>query len=225
MRRRSVAALVSLAATAALVTGGSPATAADVVVTDDLQAAALANATTVTTTVTSLTPTYSPELREYLATLSVSERTAFVRQNIPTSEEVTLTVRPLTTAETGTLNLEPTAAKRKCWYARADASKKNDVGAKVYTYYHVTRWCVLDGKKIEGADRLDYGGQPKTYGWRYEGSYKTAAGVVKDQGRAYTQHEFVFKVGPWDVQQDLPCIRVSGLTNGQAMWSKTCGIY
>lgn len=225
MRRRLTAALVMLAATAVLTAGGSPAIAGDLGVINELQAAVASSEATVTTTVTPLTPTYSPELQKYLATLSASERTEFLRQNIPTSEEVTLTVRPMTAAETATLDLQPTLASRKCWVSRADAAKKNDVGAKVYTYYHVTRWCVLGGTRIEGADRVDYGGQPKVYGWRYEGSYRSDEGVVSNQGRAYTQHEFTFRVGPWDIQQDLPCLRVTGMPNGTATWSKKCGIY
>lgn len=62
-------------------------------------------------------------------------------------------------------------------------------------------------------------------GWSHPGRTGGGAGIVSNQGRSWTQHKFVYGAGGWNVQEQLPCLRVLGYTSGSYGVDQGCGIY
>ncbi|MBN9141444.1 MAG: hypothetical protein J0H23_11520 [Micrococcales bacterium] len=172
---------------------------------------------------------YSPELLTYLDTLSPSERDAFIASTIPATETVTVTQTPVdeaaqaSVAEAARSGSAVSPRATGCWVGRADWDIKAIAGNSLYTYYHVGGWC-MTGSTVNSAHIADSGAQTWTVGWRYNGVTASSSGVVSNQGRSYTQHNFILGVGGWDIQNTLECGRVNG-GDGYYTSSATCGIY
>lgn len=170
------------------------------------------------------------DLEFYLNTLPQSERVAFVNTMLPNTTVETTTVTPANAAAKASLEAAEatgdvvTPFATGCWTARTDWEQKNVYGGGIYSWYHVGRWCA-NGSTVTSASRADYGGQTYAIGWRKEGLTASAAGVVSNQGRSYTQQKFVLGVGGWDVDTRYECARVAGKSNATATGTMTCGIY
>lgn len=182
--------------------------------------------TTVTTDVA-----VSPELQQYLDTLTPAAEAQFVATRVPATTEVVVGEQQPADARAAQSALAARAQGRAvtpqatgCWTQRWTWGPKAAAGNTLYTYYHVGYWC-SSGTRITAARIADAGGETKTVGWRYEGITARSAGIVSNQGRSYTQHKFVLGVGGWDVQSPLECARVKGLTSGTSQADSVCGIY
>lgn len=173
----------------------------------------------------------SAELDSYLASLSAEDRDTFVSTRLPASVDVELGEQvPVDSAARASMaaadvsGVAVTPLATGCWTQRATWKPKAAAGNVLYTYHHVVGWCA-SGSQVTSARVADSGGETKTPGWRYEGITASAAGVVSNQGRSYTQHKFVLGVGGWDVQSPLHCGRGKGGSSGSATFDATCGIY
>lgn len=176
-------------------------------------------------------PQDTPELQSYLAGLSGPERAEFVRTRLvdeiiiergqpqPANAEARQTVvqAEATDADVGVM-------ATGCWTSRWTGSAQATAGNTLYTWYHVGGWCA-NGSTVTSAWEADSGGETSTPGWRYEGVVARDSGVVSNEGRSYSKHQFVLGVGGWDVQSPQECLRVRGFSNATATASYTCGIY
>lgn len=175
--------------------------------------------------------TITPELEEYLATLSAEDRQDFIDTRLPASVDVEVGAQLPANAAAKASLLAADAAGRSvspmatgCWTQRWTWGPKAAAGNTLYTYYHVGYWC-SSGSTVTAASIADSGGETKNPGWRYEGVIASGSGVVSNQGRSYTQHKFVLGVGGWDVQTPLECARVKGASSGTSSADSVCGIY
>lgn len=191
--------------------------------------AAEPDAASITTTSTSVEFEYSPELADYLDTLGAEERARFVATMLPAEEVMTITQSPVDDAARASVAAAAQAGApvspqaTGCWVGRADWNITAIAGNSLYTYYHVGGWC-MSGSTVTSANIADRGAQTWTVGWRYNGVTASGSGVVSNQGRSYTQHNFILGVGGWDVQNTRECGRVNGGDNYYTS-STTCGIY
>ena len=172
---------------------------------------------------------YSPEILAYLDTLSPVERDEFVASMIPATETVTTLQEPVDDAARASVEAAERASSpvtpqaTGCWVGRADWDIRATLGNVLYSYFHVGGWC-MTGSTVNSAHIADRGAQTWTVGWRYNGVTASGARVVSNQGRSYTQYNFILGVGGWDVQNTLECGRVNG-GDGWYSSSATCGIY
>jgi len=170
-------------------------------------------------------------LEAYLAGLTDDERAEFLATQVPATTEVELgaqtpadgaAVSSLLTARFSGLAVTPMSVG--CWTQRWTWNKKAAVGNTLFTYYHVGKWCA-SGSSVTSASIADRGGETSTPGWSYQGVTASASGIVSNEGRSYSKHKFVFKIGSFTVQTQTPCARVKGKYNATSTADGTCGIY
>ncbi len=169
-------------------------------------------------------------LQEYLDSLSPQERAEFVETQLPATTDVVVggqqpaditAVRSLLAARASGLSVTPSASG--CWSQRWTWAPRAAAGNTLYTYYHVGHWCA-SGSSVTSARIADSGGETSTPGWSYEGVTGSGKGVVSNEGRSYTRHKFVLRVGGIKLQSPTPCARVKGRASGPSSADSVCGI-
>jgi hypothetical protein len=179
----------------------------------------------------------TPELEQYLASLSPADRDEFVRTQLPAVQTLSASapvrlssgaLAPAANAPDGSIVgslavSRLSALATGCWTQRWSGSAKAAAGNTLYTYYTTGGWCA-SGSTITSAWVADAGGETSTPGWRYDGVVATGSGIVSNQGRSYSQSTFVLSVGGFDVQSASPCVRVLGRTSGSSSAQYSCGL-
>ncbi|UJP41101.1 hypothetical protein [Cellulomonas palmilytica] len=169
-------------------------------------------------------------LQEYLDSLSPAERDEFIATQLPATTDVEVggqqpedftAVRSLLAARASSLSMTTSASG--CWSQRWTWAPKAAAGNTLYTYYHVGHWCA-SGSSVTSAKISDHGGETSTPGWSYSGVVGSGRGVVSNEGRSYTRHKFVLKIGGITLQTSTPCARVKGRSSGSSTADSVCGI-
>jgi hypothetical protein len=110
-----------------------------------------------------------------------------------------------------------------CWTAKATRKNTAAAGNTLFTYFTTGYWC-SSGSTVTQARLIEAGGETSTPGWRYAGVRAQGAGVYANQGRAYSQHQFMLGVAGVDVQSPTPCARVNGTSAGTYTNTANCSV-
>lgn len=111
-----------------------------------------------------------------------------------------------------------------CFNGRASGSGQNVFGGTLYTFWVDGEWCMNSSSVVTSATYLGADGETKTPGWRYEGVRSHGSGVLSGAnfGLVWAHHLFVLGAGGVDVQHADECIRLIGISNGQASADSVC---
>lgn len=111
-----------------------------------------------------------------------------------------------------------------CWVGTGYRYGKNLWGAHLWRVQLNGGYC-SSGSYISRAWEDSSFAETYWIGWSHHGRTGGGSGIVSNQGRSWTQHKFVYGAGGWNVQEQLPCLRVLGYTNGSYGVDQGCGIY
>lgn len=176
----------------------------------------------------SVDPIDEDALAEYFSSIPRAEAEAFIQNMLVANTETSFEAAPLnadareTVAEAGAPTAV-TAMATGCWTAKATREASALAGNVLYTYFTTGGWC-SSGSTVTDSWFVEAGGETSTPGWRYEGVLRTGTGVYSNQGRTYSQHQFVLGAGGWDVQSPTPCARVEGTSAGTYYNTGVCSV-
>ncbi|WP_448070473.1 hypothetical protein [Georgenia yuyongxinii] len=176
----------------------------------------------------SAVPLDEDALAEYFSSVPRAEAEAFIESQLVANTATSFEAVPLdsdarqTLADTGAPT-EITPMATGCWTAKANRQATALAGNVLYTYFTTGGWC-SSGSTVTDSWFVEAGGETSTPGWRYEGILRTDTGVYSNQGRTYSQHQFVLGAGGWDVQSPTPCARVGGTSAGTYYNTNVCSV-
>lgn len=176
----------------------------------------------------SIVPVDEASLRALFSSVDDTEALELIETRLVATTDVTFAATPIDAAARATVAATgaPSAVSPQatgCWTAKAARQATAAAGNVLYTYFTTGGWC-SSGSTVTSARFVEAGGETSTPGWRYEGVIKTGSGVYSNQGRTYSQHQFVLGVGGWDIQSPTPCARVNGTSAGTYTNTSTCSI-
>ncbi len=111
-----------------------------------------------------------------------------------------------------------------CWVATTYTYGKNVLGNDLWRVQLNGGWC-SSGSSVYSSWLDGSWGQTYWIGWTHQGRVGSGSGIVSNQGRTWVQHKFTYGTGGWDIQTQLPCLRVKGASSGSATSDLVCGLY
>lgn len=172
----------------------------------------------------------SADPARYFASLSDDERAIFKAYAIVASTVTKTGFVPLDdiAKQSAAKGLTPTGTYQVsavgCWVKTGYRYGTNAWGANLWSLQLNGGYC-SSGSYISRAWEDSSFAQTYWIGWSHHGRIGGGAGTVSNQGRSWTQHKFVYGAGGWNVQEQLPCLRVLGYPSGSSAVDTGCGIY
>lgn len=172
------------------------------------------------------------------ASLSASDRHAFNNYFLPSTRTLSVELTPLDPAssiasDSGAVQQTykdageaqaAVAAAAGCWATYVKGTYVSTLGVALWDNYTEGKWCG-NGQKTTSASFSRSWVTVGVIGWRDEGLIDKGAGVAGGQGRIWAQRKMVFGTAGWDMNTQLPCLRLNGSGNGNATKSTICSIY